>query len=284
MNESEALLAAKVSYDSARDWRAIVHMRVVGMHVVPRAGRRRWACLRASLTLPNNQAYLLKTSTKTGISVYDHLSNVLEHLLDERPDNAVDILEDVSSQVKREKFESKASTIHDRPEIEARVALAKKQNELFAREETDAPPEDEEKPAVPDIVSIASRFEEGGVGIGKYDALRINIALKKLVTKHPIVNTRFWGKIFGLEKDYYVAEAQYKDGEAPKAPEKEEEEAVDPVAAEEPEEGVVVEAPPPKSQFKPPPPVPIEEQGNGANKKVYFVTNESKSGISCTCH
>lgn len=57
------------------------------------------------------KAFLLKASSATGISVYDHLTNVISRLLDERPNNAVDIIEDLSSQVKHEQFKPVADTI-----------------------------------------------------------------------------------------------------------------------------------------------------------------------------
>jgi hypothetical protein len=55
--------------------------------------------------------------------------------------------------------------------------------------------------------------------------------MRKLVAKQGIEKVRLWGlcamlviclpyslpgKIFGIEKSYFVVEAQYKDGEAPK--------------------------------------------------------------------
>ena len=57
------------------------------------------------------KAFLSKTSTATGVSVYDHLSAVITKLLDERPNNAVDILEELSSQTKQEAFKDTSSTI-----------------------------------------------------------------------------------------------------------------------------------------------------------------------------
>ena len=57
------------------------------------------------------KAYLLKASDKSGINVYDHLSNVISRLLDERPENGVDLLESISAQVKQEQFVDASNTI-----------------------------------------------------------------------------------------------------------------------------------------------------------------------------
>jgi radial spoke head protein 4A len=60
------------------------------------------------------KAFLLKSTDKTGINVYDHLSNVITRLLDERPDNAVDLIESISAQVKQEQFVDSSNTIQVR--------------------------------------------------------------------------------------------------------------------------------------------------------------------------
>jgi len=214
------------------------------------------------------KAYLLKASDKSGINVYDHLAQVITKLLDERPDNAADLIESVSSQVKSNQFVDKSNTIQDRPQEHASVALAKSQAALF-REEGEKG--EDEEPVVPNVLQIASRFEECGVCVGKTESFRIALSLRKLVAKYPIEKLRFFGKIFGLEKSYLVVEAQYKDGEAPKGEEKEDDEPAAP--EEEAAEGDVLDALP-KSQFKAPPAVPEEEYGNGTNKKIYFVSTE----------
>lgn len=37
--------------------------------------------------------------------------------------------------------------------------------------------------------------------------------MRELVEKWPIETLRFWGKILGTRKNYYVVEAEFKDGE-----------------------------------------------------------------------
>ena len=57
------------------------------------------------------KAYLLKASDASGTNVYDHLSSVISKMLDERPNNAVDLLESISAQVKKEQFVDRSNTI-----------------------------------------------------------------------------------------------------------------------------------------------------------------------------
>ena len=68
----------------------------------------------------------------------------------------------------------------------------------------------------------------------------------KLQQSKKLSSARFFGKILGTGKDYYVVEAKYVD--EPERPE--------------PEEGA------------PPPPVPLEASSEGCNTFAYFVTND----------
>ena len=56
-------------------------------------------------------------------------------------------------------------------------------------------------------------FEQAGIGLNREEMMRIWLSLKTLVDKHPIQQIRFWGKIFGIEHNYLVAEVAFRDGE-----------------------------------------------------------------------
>ena len=71
-------------------------------------------------------------------------------------------------------------------------------------------------------------------------------SIYKLQQSKKLSSARFFGKILGTGKDYYVVEAKYVD--EPERPE--------------PEEGA------------PPPPVPLEASSEGCNTFSYFVTND----------
>jgi len=62
---------------------------------------------------------------------YDHLARVLTKVLDDRPDNAVDIIEDISHEAKQTKFASRVDTVLDKQHPSAEVALAEIQMKLF---------------------------------------------------------------------------------------------------------------------------------------------------------
>lgn len=114
--------------------------------------------------------------------------------------------------------------------------------------------------------------------------LRINLALKQLTQKEPLVSARFWGKIYGTEANYIVAEVEYTEGEGE---EEEEEGGEDGGMTGEgedegsgngggEEEGEETRDELPKSQWKPPPVTPKEDPKSGTNKRTYFVCNNRK--------
>jgi radial spoke head protein 4A len=63
---------------------------------------------------------------------YDHLSTCLTKILDERPENVVDVFEDISNHTKRAKFTSNVDTVQDKIDQSTEVALAQVQRKLFA--------------------------------------------------------------------------------------------------------------------------------------------------------
>ena len=66
------------------------------------------------------------------ISRYDHLSKVLTKVLDERPENVVDVFEDISKEEKRAKFTSNVDTVQNKIDKSSEVALAEIQQKLFS--------------------------------------------------------------------------------------------------------------------------------------------------------
>ena len=82
--------------------------------------------------------------------------------------------------------------------------------------------DDEVETPLPNIMELCFFFEQAGIGLNREEMIRIWLALKSLVDNHPLQHVRFWGKIFGTEQNYYVAEVEYREGDE----EEEEEEEV----------------------------------------------------------
>uniref|UniRef100_H3BAM5 Radial spoke head component 4A n=1 Tax=Latimeria chalumnae TaxID=7897 RepID=H3BAM5_LATCH len=229
------------------------------------------------LAIQNAKAYMQTASTKSNLSLYEHLARVLTKILDERPNNAVDVFEDISKDMKRSMFVKKLDTLREERDLSLAIKLAEIQKDLFFRPEEEREQEEEvmESP-LPNIMELAYYFEQAGIGLSQEEMYRIFLALKFLVDSQPLQRCRFWGKILGIGANYLVAEVEFREGEDEGELEEEgeelEKEGIEDVDAEE-KEGEEQDEPP-KSTYKPPPVIPKEEAGSGTNRYTYFVCTE----------
>ncbi|KAM9364917.1 radial spoke head protein 4 homolog A-like [Pholidichthys leucotaenia] len=211
------------------------------------------------------------TSSLKSRTRYDHLTCLLTKVLDEQPHNAVDVLEDMSCDVKRALFKGGQSNLRDLPHTTAAELLAEQQRLLFARQEEATQEEELVESPLPNVSEVGFYLEQAGVSLGREELQRIFLALKQLVASHGLLHCRLWGKILGTESSYIVAEAEYREDE--------EEESTD-EATEDEERGTQEEQgenetdPIPRSTYKAPPVVPKEAIGTGTNKFVYYVCKE----------
>ncbi|KAL2642568.1 hypothetical protein R1flu_010155 [Riccia fluitans] len=252
---------------------------------------------------------LKQSSTVTGDSVFNHLSELLRHVLASKPNNAVDILE-TSFLLKATRYISKESTGflregRDPKDVQAVASFL----ELFATKEPVEIPEDQtpkEKKSKPDAddsetetetetetevteteEAPTTEFESEnlyadsvfmdavGVGLGRTETLMIMLALKKLGDDPAlgITSLRFFGKFFGTKKNYFVFESLVSGENAAE----EEEAAIEGEEGADGEGEDGVNKKPPKEEPLTYPPnvkdeVPIEEN-SGPNVNVYWVCN-----------
>ena len=66
---------------------------------------------------------------------------------------------------------------------------------------------------IPDLLADSKVWQWGGVGFGEYDTMLLQKSMKKLMQKSGASSMRFWGKIKGVEADYYIAEGTQDAGE-----------------------------------------------------------------------
>ncbi|XP_054846182.1 radial spoke head protein 6 homolog A-like isoform X2 [Eublepharis macularius] len=233
------------------------------------------------LAIKNAKAYLLKTSVKSGVSLYDHFADMLAKILDERPENPADIIENISRDVKWARFQKKMDTLRDEYEKFPTYELAEMYKNLFQKAGGDGAEQELEEETLitplPNVMETAYYFEQAGFGLSMEEYYHIFLALKLLVTTHPIQTCRFWGKILGIEANYIIAEVEFREGEEEEEAEEEEipEEGLKEGSDKEEEDEEDEEKDePPKPNYKPPPTIPKEENRTGTNKFTYFVCNE----------
>ena len=62
---------------------------------------------------------------------------------------------------------------------------------------------------MPDLISLNKQvYNWAGIDLGEYNSLLLQKSLKELVKANGLTNLKLWGKITGIEKDYYIAETQ----------------------------------------------------------------------------
>ncbi|KAI9184100.1 hypothetical protein H9P43_003153 [Blastocladiella emersonii ATCC 22665] len=213
--------------------------------------------------------YLQQQSDRTGVNLYDHLTDMIAQLLEKRPKNPADVFENVSSQLKRKKFNIESlnaplgfKKVADINEAQQNVHrfMALLQSGSKNVEEGD-----EAAGQVPDIQDLAHLFESAGVYLGSDETFYLTLSIHQLMRDQSLQSARFWGKVSGLKNPYYIVEAE--GGSADEEPAGEEErkpEVVKPATIDMPEfEGF----PGPK---KPADSTLPKEEGTGCNKYTYY--------------
>ena len=162
-------------------------------------------------------AFLQKTSTKTGGTVYGDLAKVIGRILLERPENAVDLLENTLLVKKGIYTPSDPSAVPEPLQSAATVGM----RNLYVTPEPTVDPDTGAvvEAAAPnefttdDFVEASELFAAVGVGLGPIEMYHIAMAVQRL-GESPELNlqhVRFFGKFFGLSGGYYVYEAKPKE-------------------------------------------------------------------------
>lgn len=67
--------------------------------------------------------------------------------------------------------------------------------------------------SLPNLEEEASMFEWAGISFGEEEIYLLQKALKKLAILSGALKLKFWGKIYGTEKDYWIVEGALEKGE-----------------------------------------------------------------------
>lgn len=227
--------------------------------------------------------YLNTPADNTDRSVVQHVSEVLLRVIDFGADRPLDYFEPFSYIVKEEHDKATTTTkdellaLHEQigPDFEqaardADLSLAR----LFPRQKLTAEGEEEEEDQkeeqegeeeekheeeemqneegeVPNVPGDMAFIAEAGIGLTQRETFLLQQAIQKLVRTKPLTTARFWGKVLGVERNYYICEVEYNEGERPQPEANEEEEKTEETEQE--------------------PPI---EDASGPNLFNYFVCNE----------
>jgi radial spoke head protein 4/6 len=142
--------------------------------------------------------YLKIPSSKTGKNAYDEITNMVARLLDNRSQNPETL--DCTYFMKDLFIQSNKDSINNqwaKESIKVFDDMNKNNNEDFY---------------YPNFLETSYYFEQAGLGLSQEETFKIFLSLRKLCVSYPkIEDIRFWGKIFGIEKNYYIIEARADD-------------------------------------------------------------------------
>jgi hypothetical protein len=147
-----------------------------------------------------------------GKSVMDLLQENFSQLIYDNPSNGLTMLELFSLDIKKHGFSYLHSKTIPKSDLAALLAHSALEQKLIDRpkEENDegvlvevAP---EPLPAISDVMEDRNLLRWAGIDLGEEECWRLRQALKRLVKEKGAKDIRFWGKIIGTEKDYYVVE------------------------------------------------------------------------------
>jgi len=187
----------------------------------------------------------LKKDAGNGANLFDHLANVLLTITKENPANPLEQFELISAKLKQNG--NAQAPFREVPAIAVDAAAATtvldsakallKLIKPVAKEGEELP---EQLPVSTDLHRQMELFESAGRGLGREEAYKLVLSIRRLATEKDLSEVRIFGKIFGTNKDYYIIECKL-----PSWPEE----------ADEPEDSK------------------NEPWGSGVNSYAYFATN-----------
>lgn len=139
-----------------------------------------------------------------GENLYDHLKKLIDDLISKRPDNVIAYFDQYSRnlRLKKPKFDPLLL-------LPNAVKLAKMYGLIYPTNEA----ETTLKPKITFPSDYVYYFEEMGICLPRDELYQITLALRKLALVEGLARVRFWGKIFGLERSYIVAECELTHAE-----------------------------------------------------------------------
>lgn len=191
-----------------------------------------------------------------GEDLYSHLVETYGHLMTHYPLDPVDKFEEVSylckhkANIQIENFMKVKEEIRYAQASKALETFAVKAGALFEKpklEEGEEPPEKAAVCNIPDLAKHGRIFEWAGVNFGEKEYFLLQKSLARLALKSQASKLRFWGKIYGSQRDYYIAEGVLEGGEGGEGEGEEEK------------------------------PADLEARGTGVNQYVYWVTHDAFS-------
>jgi radial spoke head protein 4/6 len=143
-------------------------------------------------------------------------------------------------------------------------------------EEEEEDPDAEEKGLLTDIEAEQANLREFGFGLSEVDSHRIFVSLKKLLDGEPLAQVRFWGKITGTKRDYFIAEAKIDENRVTEDDDAEEDEAEEDEQEGKPADTIHRGINKHLAKAPPKPPAEPRSKYGSVNEYVYYVSSDEE--------
>lgn len=170
-----------------------------------------------------NSKLFLQQCGASGDSLYDHLSNVISKVIDERPKNVVDYFELFSERVRLETFRMNENLLEEGYKEPERLGIAQKLfpkliekskrtigdivKEPFESTEGDEGDVIYHKAPSRDLCELQFYWNLLGIGFPREEVFLLTCSIERLKSNPSIASCRFWGKMLGIKNDYYIVES-----------------------------------------------------------------------------
>jgi len=169
------------------------------------------------------KAYLKKAAGQNGQNLYDHLTQVLVKLVQEQPDQALQQFESLSLSLKQQQYQSVKYSEYpsyskdEKQKQQLLDCLSTIQQSLGAKKQSSGDDGEQEQVdevaaadqvPIPDLVHDHHLLQQAGINLNNEQVYQLYLSIQQLANQYQLANVRFWGKIFGTKKDYYIVEAK----------------------------------------------------------------------------
>jgi len=154
----------------------------------------------------------LKEDRRLEYSDVHHLNELLKEILAYYKEDGYDKFEEISMYIKKKM--TKLSFQYYLPKYQPKKSI-----ELTPVEEKVLKELNKKKPKqieivpnyIEDILSLSRVLEWAGISFNKTEWFKLRQSLKNLVINSNAVSLRFWGKIYGIQADYYIIQGTLKN-------------------------------------------------------------------------
>jgi len=165
------------------------------------------------------KSFLLKADA-SGKSLYDHLTNLLVQLFKEKPENSLAAFESLSARLKEEALmvphRQELPSFHQELKPHAQLSAALEKSTALCRgttpaEDDELPEEEDVSEHVPDLLMQNELFKWAGIDFGETVIYSLALSIQSLARAKSLTDVRFFGKVLGTKRDYFVVEAKMSE-------------------------------------------------------------------------